>query len=168
MGNVLWKGPDPEDRSACPYSIDFSCKPAPAKTLNSLDSGRLLLKVNLDGKPGGGKVYAVVARLVNKAKEKSTGKIQKTNRPGQQTVLLSNLVQDGHSANRWIGELDIPITWVEGGTKTYARSGLWRPKSKGSLFNLDITYKVHGGSNCTARFNSEDAFHWASRSRKET
>ncbi len=162
MGDVLWKGPDPKDKAVCPYSIDFRCKPAPAKTLNSLESGRLLLTVKLDGKPDVGEVYAVVARLINKAKEKSTEKLQKTSLPPQQTVMLSNLVQDSHEANMWTGELDIPVTWVEGGTNTYARSGLWRPKSKEGLFNLEITYKVHGGSNCTARFNSEDAFHWTS------
>ena len=45
--DVSWDGPDSKNRAACPYSVDFQCKPAPAETLNSLESGRLLLQVDL-------------------------------------------------------------------------------------------------------------------------
>jgi len=44
--DVSWDGPDPKDRVACPYPVDFNCKPAPSEMLNSLESGRLLLQVD--------------------------------------------------------------------------------------------------------------------------
>ena len=158
MKEVLWQGTSPKDKTMCPYSVDFTCKPAPARTLDSLESGRLMLTVDLKGSLDAGKVYEVIARLVNKAKEKRTGKARKTSNPKQQTEISSNLAQD--SAGRWAGELGIPVTWMEGGTRTYSRSGSWKPKSKGALFTLDITYRVYAGNSCTARFTSEDAFHW--------
>jgi hypothetical protein len=161
MEEVLWQGTSPQDKKMCPYSIDFTCKPAPARTLDSLESGRLMLTVDLKGAPGAGRVYEVVARLVNKAKEKrSNGK------SADLTAVTGNLIQDGRNAYRWTGELDIPVTWTEGGTRTYSRSGLWQPESKGALFALDITYRVYSGNSCTARFGSEDAFHWVSDKEK--
>jgi hypothetical protein len=29
------------------------------------------------------------------------------------------------------------------------------------MFALEVTYRLGDGSSCTARFGSEDAFHWA-------
>ena len=160
MGNVLWNGPDPEDEDACPYSVDFKCKPAPAKSLNSLESGRLMLTVKLKGDANAREVKAVAAKLINKAKKKNIGKVYEQSKLWHQTLLSSNLMQDSRRPNRWTGELSIPVRWVEGGTRTYERGGSWNPKSKGKLFVLEITYRVHDGSKCTARFGSEDAFHW--------
>lgn len=163
MGDVLWNGPDPDDRDACPYSIDFKCKPAPAKTINSLESGRLMLTVRLKGDAYAAKVKAVAVRLINKAKKKNLDKVDGSSRLKRQTLLSANLMQDGRRPNRWTGEISIPVSWIEGGTRTYERTGSWTPKSKGDLFALEITYRLFDGSNCTARFGSEDAFHWAAR-----
>jgi hypothetical protein len=161
MEEVLWQGTSPNDKKVCPYSIDFTCKPAPARTLDSLESGRLMLTVDLKGAPDAGEVYKVVARMVNRAKEKRTD----GNRT-EQTAISSNLAQEGNHTHRWTGVLGIPITWTEGGTRTYSRSGMWEPESKGALFALDITYRVYSGNSCTARFSSEDAFHWVSDKEK--
>jgi hypothetical protein len=160
MKEVLWQGTNPKNKKMCPYSIDFTCKPAPAKTLDSLESGRLILTVDLKGPDGSGLVYEVVARLVNNAREKRIGKIQNASNLIEQTEVSSNLLQD--TTGRWVGELSVPTTWIEGGTRTYSRSGMWRPNSKRALFTLDITYRANVGNNCTARFTSEDAFHWVS------
>lgn len=157
---VLWHGKSPKDKYQCPYSIDFTCKPAPARRLDSLESGRLLLAVDLKGAPDAGKVYEVIARLVNKAKEKRANGNDKIQ-------VSSNLEKDTNLEGRWSGELGIPVSWIEGGTRTYSRSGMWEPESKGPLFALEITYRVYSGNSCTALFSSENAFHWVSDKEKE-
>ena len=159
MRDAVWNGPDPKDRGACPYSIDFECTPAPARKLDSLESGRLMLTVRLKGDALAGKVDNVAARLVNKAKEKSFGRMQEPAPPKSQTT--ASLRRNSKSV--WAGELSIPVSWTEGGTRSYERGGSWHPKSKGELFALEITYRLSDGSNCTALFGSEDAFHWAAR-----
>ena len=68
--HVSWNGPDPNDTSQCPYPVAFYCKPAPAESLNSLQSGRLLLQVDL-----GKGVKSVDCRLVNNAKKENLDKL---------------------------------------------------------------------------------------------
>lgn len=151
-----WNGPDPQNRAACPYSVNFQCRPAPARELNSLESGRLLLTVDFGPEMGAESVKEVSARLVNRAKEShDAGQIA-------QTLLSAILVQDRRQPGRWAGELSIPVSWMEGGSRTYERTGAWAPKSKGDLYAMEITYGFAGKS-CTARFASEDAFHWVAR-----
>lgn len=65
MQDSIWDGPDPKDRIRCPYSVDFDFKPAPAESLSSLESGRLLMTVLLDGDD----IEAVAVRLINNAKK---------------------------------------------------------------------------------------------------
>ncbi len=163
MIDLLWEGPDPEDKDSCPYSIDFKCKPAPAKTINSLESGRLILTIKLKGDVYAGKVEAVSAMLINKAKKKNLKNVEGSSRLKHQTVLATNLIQYGKPPNRWVGELSIPVSWIEGGTRTFESTGSWTPKGNKNLFNLEITYRLSNGSNCTARFGSEDAFHWTAK-----
>lgn len=158
MASAVWNGPDPMDRGACPYSVDFECTPAPAKKLDSLESGRLMLTVRLKGSyTVAGKVDGVAAKLVNKAKKKN--EIHESSAKSQTGA---NLRRRG-SSSRWAGELSIPVSWTEGGTRSYERGGSWHPNSKGELFSLEITYRLADGSSCTALFGSEDAFHWAAR-----
>jgi hypothetical protein len=151
-----WNGPDPENMAACPYSVDFKCRATPARELNSLESGRLLLTVDFgnDVDPG---VQEVSAILVNKAKAENHGAGQVVH-----TMLSAVLVQDSRRAGKWVGELSIPVSWMEGSSSTYERTGAWMPKSRGDLYAMEITYRLAGGS-CTARFASEDAFHWTAR-----
>lgn len=151
----LWNGPDPKNKAACPYSVNFQCKATPARELNSLESGRLLLTVDF-GHDVDIEVQEVSARLVNRAKE-SNGASQMA-----QTMLSAVLVQDSRQAGRWAGELSIPVSWIEGSSSTYERTGAWMPKSRGDLYTMEITYRF-AGSSCTARFASEDAFHWTAR-----
>lgn len=155
---VSWDGPDTKDRAACPYPVDFRCKPAPAETLNSLESGRLLLQVDL-----GSGIRSVSVRLVNNAKKENLEKAGNSRELKYKTSLSTKLVQDSRRPGRWAGELDIPSSWMEGGTKTYERTGAASPKSEGNLYTLEITYALDIGDSCTARFRSEDAFHWQAR-----
>jgi hypothetical protein len=155
---VSWDGPDTKDRAACPYQVEFNCKPAPAETLNSLEAGRLFLQVDF-----GSGTISVTARLINNAKRENLAKTGNSGELDHKTLLSTKLIQDGHRPGRWAGELSIPSIWMEGGTRTYERTGAANPKSEGNLYTLEITYTLDSGNSCTARFRSEDAFHWKAR-----
>ena len=155
---VSWDGPDTKDRAACPYPVDFNCRPAPAESLNSLEAGRLLLQVDF-----GSGIRSVSARLLNNAKRQHLAMADSQNELDHRTSLSINLAPDNRQPGRWAGELRIPSSWMEGGTRTYERTGAASPRSEGNLYTLEITYSLEGGNSCTARFSSEDAFHWQAR-----
>ncbi len=159
--NLSWDGPDPKDRDLCPYPVEFYCKPSPAELLNSLESGRLFLQVDL-----GAGVRSVAGRLVNKAKSENLDKLQDgTSKIKRQTSLSTTFVQDSQYPNRWVDELSIPASWLEGGTITHERTGAASHKSGLSFYSLEITYTLDNSNSCTARFSSEDAFHWQARAK---
>jgi len=160
MASMLWDGPNPEDRASCPYSVDFVCKPAPAESLNSLESGRLLLTVDLGGST---EVKSAAATIVNNAKKEHLDKMQGTSQLKYQTSLSADLVPYSHQPGKWTGEIHLPSNWIEGGTRAYEKTGAAPPKSSKNLFTLEITYQLLNGNTCTARFGSEDAFHWQAR-----
>jgi hypothetical protein len=162
MKDAQWNGTDSSDTASCPYRVDFECTPAPAESLNSLESGRLVLTIKLGGDEKREKeVRAVVVKLVNKAKQEHLDNVEGSSKLKRKTSLSASLARDGDHSGWWAGVIGIPVTWVEGGTIDYERSGSWHPKSKGNLFALEITYTLDDGSNCTAHFDSEDAYHWA-------
>ncbi|AIC16260.1 hypothetical protein NVIE_020030 [Nitrososphaera viennensis EN76] len=106
-------------------------------------------------------VRAVVVKLVNKAKQENLGNVEGSSELKHKTSLSANLARDNQHPGWWAGVIGIPITWMEGGTTDYERSGSWHPKSKGNVFAMEITYTLDNGSNCTAHFDSEDVYHWA-------
>ena len=63
--------PDPGERTVCPYPVDFYCKPSPAESLNSLQSGRLFLELDL-----GANVRSVAGRLINNVKSENLDKLE--------------------------------------------------------------------------------------------
>lgn len=159
MVDLSWDGPDPKDTDVCPYSVEFYCKPSPAESLNSLESGRLILQLDL-----GPDVRSVTSRLVNKAKSENLEKLQdEASKIKRQTALSTVFVQDSQRPNRWVGELSIPASWLEGGTRSHERTGAASPKSLDNFYNLEITYTLDNSNKCTARFSSGDAFHWEAR-----
>jgi hypothetical protein len=161
--DLSWDGPEPKDRVTCPYPVEFYCKPSPAESLNSLESGRLFIQVDL-----GRGVRSVAGQLVNKAKSENLGKLEDgASKIKRQTSLSTTFMQDSRHPHRWVGELSIPASWLEGGTRTHERTGAASHKSGGNFYSLEITYTLDNSNNCTARFSSEDAFHWQARS-KET
>ncbi len=161
--NVSWEGPDPKDRAACPYPVDFASRPAPAETLDSLESGRLLLQVYL-----GDGVRQVSARLVNNVKKENLEKVQGSSNLMRNTSLATIMTQGSQRPGMWIGALNIPSSWMEGGTRTYERTGAASPKSEKNFYTLEITYVLESGNSCTAYFNSEDAFHWQDQAEPAT
>jgi hypothetical protein len=161
MTSMLWDGSNPEDRISCPYSVDFVCKPAPAESLNSLESGRLLLTVNLGS---GAEIKSATATIINNAKKENLGKTpQEESKLKYQTSLSVDLVPHNTQLGKWTGEIHLPSNWIEGGTRAYEKTGAAPPKSSKNLFTLEITYHLLNGNTCTARFGSEDAFHWQAR-----
>ena len=161
--HLSWDGPDPTDRAACPYPVEFYCKPSPAESLNSLESGRLLLQVDL-----GEGVRSVACRLVNNAKSENLDKVEEgATKIKRQTSLSTAFVQDTKQPNRWTGELSIPASWLEGGRRTHERTGAANPNIGGSndFYSLEITYTLDNTNSCTACFSSDDTFHWQARSR---
>ena len=165
--HLSWDGPDPKDRVTCPYPVEFYCTPSPAESLNSLESGRLLLQVDL-----GVGLRSVACRLINNAKSENLDKVEEgATKIKRQTSISTALVQDTKQPNRWVGELSIPASWLEGGTRTHERAGAADPKGDddGNFYSLEITYTLNNNTNsCTARFSSDDAFHWQARSRGAT
>ena len=139
--------------------MDFYCKPSPAELLNSLQSGRLFLELDL-----GANVRSVAGRLINNAKSENLDKLElRVTKIKRQTSLSTTFVHDNQYPNRWVGELSIPASWLEGGTRTHERTGAASPKSGLSFYSLEITYTLDNSNSCTARFSSEDAFHWQVR-----
>jgi hypothetical protein len=153
---------EPDDRVGCPYFINFESTPAPAEELNSLESGRLMLTVKLEGTTDA-KVDAVAVKLVNRVKEKNLGKTRPASTLKRQALVTATLLQDKRRPRRWAGTVSIPVTWTEGGTRTYERTGASTPKGKGDIYALDITYRLQGGRNCTTHLVSDDVFHWKAR-----
>lgn len=163
---MLWDGPDPKDRSRYPCSVEFQCKPAPAETLNSLESGRLMLAVYLKGDSAN--VSSVSAKVTNIAKRKNLDRVvQGSSKLKHQTSLSTNLIPDKNRLGYWTGELSIPASWIEGGTKTYEKTGAASPRTEEEgLYMLEITYRLAGADDrCTASFSSPDVFHWEARSK---
>jgi len=161
--DLTWDGPDPTDKGICPYQVEFYCKPSPAESLNSLESGRILLELEL-----GVGVKSVTGRLLNRAKSENLDKLQDgASKIKRQTSLSTTFLQDSRHVNRWLGELSIPASWLEGGTSAHEKTGADTPKSfDGSKFySLEITYTLDNSNSCTARFFSDDAFHWHARSK---
>ncbi|MGI0023906.1 MAG: hypothetical protein ACREA4_02025 [Nitrososphaera sp.] len=160
MNNIIWEGPEPVNRSACPYAVNFEIKPAPAKSLNSLESGRLIISVDLGPAKD---ILEVEARLENNAKRENLDKVQGNSRLKRYVSLSAPLAKRDSGATPWTGEISIPASWVEGGTVAFEKTGAATPMDSGNPFSLEITYRIKGGEACTARFHSQDAFHWAAR-----
>jgi hypothetical protein len=164
MRDEEWDESCADLRPSYPYSVDFACVAAPADSLNSLESARLFLTVRLLGADNKKDVQIVAAKLTNEAKKRNLDSVCGPSELKRKTTLSTRLVQDNNKSNSWIGVVGVPVTWTEGGTSDYERSGSWCPKSKGDLFTMEITYKLTDGISYTARFSSEDVFHWMSRS----
>jgi hypothetical protein len=161
--DLTWDGPDPTDRAICPYSVEFHCKPSPAESLNSLESGRILVELELAGG-----VRSVTCRLLNRAKSENLDRLQDgASKIKRQTSLSTTFLQDSRRSKKWVGELSIPSSWLEGGTSTHERTGADTPKSDGAdkFYSLEITYTLDNNNSCTARFFSDDAFHWHATSK---
>ena len=60
------------------------------------------------------------------------------------------MVQDSRQAGRWADELSISSSWMEGGTRTYERTGAASPHSGKNLYPLEKTHTLDNGHLCRA------------------
>lgn len=163
-----WDGVRPPKTSGCPFSIEFNSKPIPSNTLNSMEAGRVQLDVVLKGNTNL-KVSEVTAYIINHSKEQvmheSKEQISETSNWSTLSKVTLNRKEtsadeDQFSTTVWTGELSIPGSWTEGGSRAFQHSGS-HDRSKGkNQYSLHISYKLQQGKVCKARFESTDAFHW--------
>jgi hypothetical protein len=64
MTALQWNGSQPPKNSNCPYSVEFTAKPLPSNTLNSMEAGKVQLNVFLKDSSGS-KVKDVTASIIN-------------------------------------------------------------------------------------------------------
>lgn len=154
---ILWDGPYSRNKSACPHNVSFTIKPGLAKSLNSLESGRLLVSVHLNNADD---VSEVEAELVNNARVKHIDIIQERSQL-KRKVSVRALLSRVEGKSSWTGEISIPASWTEGSTRTFERTGSFTQNGTPEMFSLEISYLLSTGVRCTARFAAEDAFHWS-------
>ena len=164
-----WDGVHPPKTSDCPFSVKFNSKPIPSNALNSMEAGRVQLDVFLNGDPNR-KVSKVTAYIVNRSKEQvlhtSKEQISETNKWSALSKVILNRKETSADENQfsttvWTGELSIPGSWTEGGSRTFQRSGSVDRLEEKNQYSLHICYELEQGKACKARFESTDAFHWA-------
>jgi hypothetical protein len=148
-------------KNCLPISGGLLLQAFPCRVAKSLQSGRLFLELDL-----GANVRSVAGRLINNTKSENLDKLEhRASKIKRQTSLSTTFVQDSQYPHRWVDELSIPANWLEGGTRTHERTGAASPKSGSNFYSLEITYALDNSNNCTARFSSEDAFHWQARAK---
>jgi hypothetical protein len=160
-----WSGLRPPKKSNCPYSVEFIAKPIPSTSLHSIEAGRVELNVFLKGSSSHFKVEDVTASMINHSKQqimdKSKDAAIEAGHNINNTTITVSLDQDKSNNNNWSGIFSIPSMWLEGGTKTFQRSGSHNPSGEKNAYSLQISYRLTDGKICTAVFNSADAFHWS-------
>jgi hypothetical protein len=166
-----WSGLHPPKNSNCPYSVEFIAKPIPSTSLHSIEAGRVQLNVFLKGSSSHFKVEDVTASIINHSKQQIMDKSKVTateaaNNINNNTTITVSLDQDksnnnNDDNNNWSGIFSIPSMWLEGGSKTFQRSGSHTPSGEKNAYSLQISYRLTDGKTCTAVFNSADAFHWS-------
>ena len=166
-----WSGQHPPKKSNCPYSVEFTAKAIPSTSLHSIEAGRVQLNVFLKGSSSHFKVEDVTASMINHSKQQIVDKLKeaastRTAHNINNTAITVRLDQDksnnnNSNNNNWSGTFSIPSVWLEGGTKTFQRSGSHTPSAEKNAYSLQISYRLTDGKTCTAVFNSADAFHWS-------
>ena len=154
---VLWDGPCSTDKLACPYDVRFIIKPGLDQSLNSLESGRLIITVELVGSSD---IREVCAELVNHARSKRFDVFTESSESDRK-ISVDTILSRKENSDIWTGELSIPAIWTEGCSMTYERTGSFTQTQCANIFSLNITYLMTDGMRCTALFDSHDAFHWS-------
>jgi hypothetical protein len=90
--DLSWDGPDPKERTVCPYPVDFYCKPSPAESLNSLQSGRLFIELDL-----GANVRSVAGRLINNAKSENLNSLSTQSQQDKAADITLHHIRAGQS-----------------------------------------------------------------------
>jgi hypothetical protein len=162
-------------------TISLIVKPSPPRTLNDLEeAGRIRLIVHsehLQKNNAEMPVKYVSAKITNNNKTRfmislprmTTDADLNTNDDSgeveEDAIKYSSteLVQKG--LHTWYGEIVIPCSWLEGGSKTFERTGSFSPHYDDSLFTMTISWmlfnnQTHESKKSIAELHSTDAFHW--------
>lgn len=160
----MWDGARFTERYARPYKMNIEIRPAPAGSLDSLESGRLILMLQLRNAADVRKVWA---KLFNKARWDRLDSIEGRSKLKTKTSVLTELtkqpnLQGQRDLSSWIGEICIPITWTEGASNSIERTGAFTLTENEELFSLEISCLSASGVRRSARLGSQDAYHWPS------
>lgn len=163
-------------------AISLIMKPSPPRTLNDLEeAGRIRLIVHSEHLQ---KNYAEVlvkyvsAKITNNNKTRfmislprmtTDGDLNTSDDSGEEVkenaikYSSTELVQKG--LHTWYGEIVIPCNWLEGGSKTFERTGSFSPHYDDSLFTMTISCmlfnnQTHESKKSIVELHSTDAFHW--------
>lgn len=163
-------------------TISLIVKPSPPSTLNDLEeAGRIRLIVHsehLQKNNAEVLVKYVSAKITNNNKTRfmislprmPTDSDLNTSDDFREEVeedaikySSTELVQKG--PHTWYGEIVIPCNWLEGGSKTFERTGSFSPHYDDGLFTMTISCmlfnnETHESKKSIAELHSTDAFHW--------
>lgn len=163
-------------------AISLIMKPSPPSTLNDLEeAGRIRLIVHsehLQKNNAEMLVKYVSAKITNNNKTRFMISLPRMPTDGdlntgddfreeveEDAIKYSSteLMQKG--LHTWYGEIVIPCNWLEGGSKTFERTGSFSPHYDDSLFTMTISCmlfnnETHESKKSIAELHSTDAFHW--------
>ncbi len=162
-------------------TISLIMKPSPPRTLNDLEeAGRIRLIVHSEHlqKNNAEEVLVkyVSAKITNNNKTRFMVSLPRMTTDGDLTTSdtfgeeedaikysSTELVQKG--LHTWYGEVVIPCNWLEGGTRTFERTGSFSPYYDDSLFTMTISCtlfnnQTHESKKSIVELHSTDAFHW--------
>jgi len=168
-------------------TISLIVKPSPPRTLNDLEeAGRIRLTVHsehLQKNNAEMPLKYVRAKITNNNKTRSMislprmtidgdlntgddfGEEAEEGREEEDAIKYSSteLVQKG--LHTWYGEIAIPCNWLEGGSKTFERTGSFSPYYDDSLFTMTISCMLFNNQTYESKksiveLHSTDAFHW--------
>lgn len=163
-------------------TISLIMKPSPPSTLNDLEeAGRIRLIVHSEHPQKNNAevlVKYVSAKITNNNKTRFMISLPRMPTDGdlntgddfreeveEDAIKYSSteLMQKG--LHTWYGEIVIPCNWLEGGSKTFERTGSFSPHYDDSLFTMTISCmlfnnETHESKKSIAELHSTDAFHW--------
>jgi len=163
-------------------TISLIMKPSPPSTLNDLEeAGRIRLIVrseHLQKNNAEVLVKYVSAKITNNNKTRfmispprmpTDGDLNTSDdfreEVEENAIKYSSteLMQKG--LHTWYGEIVIPCNWLEGGSKTFERTGSFSPHYDDSLFTMTISCmlfnnQTHESKKSIVELHSTDAFHW--------
>jgi hypothetical protein len=160
-----------------PSPVSFIVKPSPSRTLNDLEeAGRVRVLVHFEHLHDNAEmsVKYVTAKIANNTKTRPiisvTSTLTEVNlnsgsnfEENVNTYSSAQLSQRGRDT--WYGEIVIPCNWLEGGSKSFERTGSFSPYYNDNLFTMTITCKLFNDqmyerNESIVELHSTDAFHW--------
>jgi hypothetical protein len=168
-------GTSPSNNSPSPVS--FIVKPSPPRTLNDHEeAGRVRVLVHFEHLQDNAEmsVKYVTAKIANNSKARSIISVTSTPREvnlnsssnfEETANVYSSAQLSQKELDTWYGEIVIPCNWLEGGSKSFERTGSFNPYYDDNLFTMTITCKLfnnqmHERNEPIVELHSTDAFHW--------